>query len=101
MSTDREGTDYPHVIRPDARERRRQGQYLVRTLSLAIPVALVWLGIMLDPIVGPMVAGVLRLLAFGVGIMLGAWVLGGIGFALFALGDRAVAWVRRVSSWPE
>jgi hypothetical protein len=33
--------------------------------------------------------------------MLGAWVLGGIGFALFALGDRAVAWVRRVSSWPE
>ena len=80
---------------------RRRRQYRVRTLSLAIPVAAVWIGMMLDPILGPMVAGVLGRLAVGAGIMLGAWLLGAFGLALLAVGDRALAWVRCVSRWPE
>jgi hypothetical protein len=96
MTIDREGPDVLQA-RDSALHAQRRRQYLVRTLSLAIPVAAVWLGMIL----GPMVAGVLRLLAVGVGIMLGAWVLGAIGFALLAVGNRALAWVRRVPRWPE
>jgi hypothetical protein len=101
MTTRGEGPDFSQARCSALQARRRHRQYLVRTMSLAIPVALVWLGVMLDPILGPMVARVLGLLAMGVGIMLGAWMLGGIGFALLALGDRAWGWVRRVSRWPE
>jgi hypothetical protein len=100
MTIDREGPDVLQA-RGSALHAQRRRQYMVRTLSLAIPVVAFWLGMILDPILGPMVAGVLRLLAVGVGIMLGAWVLGAIGFALLAVGDRALAWVRCVSRWPE
>jgi hypothetical protein len=99
MMTEPQVADSRRARSPAAGVRRRR--FVVRTLSLAVPVVAVWLGLGLDPIVGPLVVGVLGSLAIGVGIVLGACMLGGIGFALFALGDRAVAWVRRVSSWPD
>jgi hypothetical protein len=73
----------------------------LRTLSLAVAIVAVWGGIMLDPIIGPFVVSIVGGVAIGVLLILGAMGLGGIGLGLFALGDRAVAWVRRVSRWPE
>src|SRR5260370_1425339 len=85
MMTEPQVADSQHARSPAAGGRRRR--FVVRTLTLAVPVVAVWLGLVLDPIVGPWVVGVLGSLAIGVGIVLGACMLGGIGFALFALGD--------------
>jgi hypothetical protein len=72
-----------------------------RTRSLLIALLVVWLALLLDPSVGRM----LWEAALGFGITLAvialAMGLGLMGFGLFAVGDRFLAWLRAGSRWPD
>jgi hypothetical protein len=68
---------------------------------LVVALASVWVGILVDPRIGPMVR--LALTAFGavLGLFVTAMGLGLLGFGLCAAGDRFVGWLRRGTRWPE
>jgi hypothetical protein len=80
---------------------RKQLRGRWRTRSLLIALLVIWLGLLLDPITGPLFLSV----ALGVGITLGvlalAMGLGMMGSGLFAVGDRVLAWLRAGSRWPD
>jgi len=80
------------------RGRRRFGR---RMRVLGVVLAVVWIGVLLDP----GIAGLALLLLAGVGAALGllaaAMALGLLGFGLGIAGDRFLAWLRRGSRWPE
>lgn len=73
---------------------RRSRQYRVRTLMTASVVSAVWLGFLRLPGALPMLGGVLAVAGIVLGVFLGAVGLAFLGFGLFALFDRAVAWVK-------
>jgi hypothetical protein len=68
---------------------------------LGVVLAVVWIGVLLDP----GIAGLALLLLAGIGAALGliaaAMALGLLGFGLGIAGDRFIAWLRRGSRWPE
>jgi hypothetical protein len=68
---------------------------------LLIALAAIWMGLLPDPQVGPLV--LLLMGAFGItlAVMGVAMGLGLLGFGLCAACDRAVGWLRRASRWPE
>ena len=68
---------------------------------MAALVAGVWLGLLADPVVGPWLVLALAMFGSAVALVLAAVGLGWLGFGLFAMGDRVVGWLKRVSSWPE
>ena len=72
-----------------------------RTRSLLVALVVVWMGLLLDPTVGRMFWDA----ALGFGITLAvlalAMGLGLIGFGLFAVGDRVLAWLKAGSRWPD
>ena len=72
-----------------------------RTRSLLVALLVVWMGLLLDPTVGRMFWDA----ALGFGITLAvlalAMGLGLIGFGLFAVGDRVLAWLKAGSRWPD
>jgi hypothetical protein len=80
------------------RSRRRIG-------ALGLIVAVIWLAVLLDSMVGPLLLDGLLALAMTLGVtlvvFLSAMALGMIGTGLFAVGDRVIAWVRQGSRWPE
>jgi hypothetical protein len=86
--------------RPDDPDQRRR-RFRARASMLAAALAVVWVGVLLDPRVGPMVLMVLAAFGMTVGVMAAAMGLGLLGFGLFAAGDRVVGWIRRAASWPE
>jgi hypothetical protein len=76
-------------------------QFQERAWVLGLILAVVWLGLLLDPMVRPLVLGVLMALALTLGVLVGAMGLGLLGSGLFAVGDRVVAWFRQGSRWPD
>ena len=78
----------------------RRRQFRTRSLMLLIVLAAVWMGILLDPQVGPLV--LLLVGAFGItlAVMGVAMGLGLLGFGLCTACDWMVAWLRRASRWP-
>ena len=82
-------------------EGRGRRSYRRRVMVLGIGLAIVWLGVLADPRVGPLV--LLFLAAFGavLGLFVGAMGLGLLGFGLCAAGDRFIGWLRRGARWPD
>jgi hypothetical protein len=68
---------------------------------LVITLVAVWLGILLDPDVGPLL--LLLSGAFGATLALMglATGLGLLGFGLCSVCDRVLSWFRRASQWPD
>ena len=99
-----QATDVAPTKEPaDPALRREHGRrsYRRRLAVLGVALALVWLGVLVDPRMGPMV--LFALAAFGavLGLFGAAMGLGLLGFGLCAAGDRFVGWLRRVARWPE
>lgn len=75
--------------------------YRRRTAVLGLVLAIVWLGVLLDPRVGPLVLFILAAFGAVLGLFAGAMGLGLLGFGLCAAGDRFVGWLRRGARWPD
>lgn len=82
----------------DGRGRRT---YRRRVAMLGAVLAVVWLGVLLDPTLGPLM--VLVLAGFGgvIALFAAAMGLGLLGFGVCSVGDRFLAWLRRGTRWPE
>jgi hypothetical protein len=72
-----------------------------RMVVLGAVLAVVWLGVLVDPRIGPTVLLVLAAFGAVVGVFGAAMGLGLLGFGLCTAGDRVIAWLRRGSQWPE
>jgi hypothetical protein len=81
-------------------ERRRQS-YRRRMAVLGAVLAVVWLGVLLDPNVASLVLFLLAAFGATLGLFAVAMGLGLLGFGLCTAGDRFVAWLRRGTRWPE
>jgi hypothetical protein len=68
---------------------------------LGAVLAIVGIGVLLDPSIGTLVLFVLAAFGAVVGLFGAAMALGLLGFGLGAAGDRFVAWLRRGARWPE
>jgi hypothetical protein len=77
--------------------RRRRG----RPWALGLVLGAVWLGLLLDPMLGPLILSMMAALGITLAVVAGAMGLGLVGTGLFAAGDRVVAWIRQGSRWPE
>lgn len=64
-------------------------------------LAVLFLGLSSDPLVGPLIVGAVKLAALTVGIVAAAMLLGLIGSGLFAVGDRILAGLRGANHWPD
>ncbi len=79
--------------------RSRRSQVRIWVVS---PVLLaLWLGLLLDPMVGPLLLGVLMSFGLTLVVIMGAMGLGIMGVGLFAAGDHVIAWLRQGTRWPE
>jgi hypothetical protein len=85
----------------DPGPRRRTGVIRGPAWILALLLAAVSLDLLLDPMFGPMMMALVANIGLALGVMAGAMVLGTTGFALFAAGERVIAWLRRGTQWPE
>jgi len=92
--------------------RQRSRRFRVRIWVVSLVLLAIWLGLLLDPMVGPLILGILMaigllilgvLMAFGLtlALIVGTMGLGIMGFGLFAAGDHVIAWLRQSSRWPE
>src|SRR5262249_23078556 len=93
------GSDKPSPTVGDPERRRRQ--FRIRTLMLVVALAAVWMGVLLDPNIAPLVLLIVGAFGIGLAVMAAAMALGLLGFGLFAGGDRVIAWLRRGSRWPD
>jgi hypothetical protein len=73
----------------------------VRIWVVSLVLLALWLGLLLDPMVGPLILGVLMAFALTLALIVGTMGLGIMGFGLFAAGDHVIAWLRQGSRWPE
>jgi hypothetical protein len=85
-------------VRPGKRDQR---QFRMRSLILLITLAALWLELLVDAQIGPLVLYVVG--AFGVAlvVMAVAMALGFLGFGIFAVSDRLAGFFHRASNWPE
>lgn len=93
--TDDEGGPEP---RRDARPRRA---YRSRLLLLAIVVAGAWVAALGLPGLGRLAGLAAGAVGATLGILVGAMALGWLGFGLFAMGERVVAYLRRGPRWSD
>jgi hypothetical protein len=89
----------PAVTAPASERGRRT--YRGRIGVLGVMLAVVWLGVLVDPRVGPLVLFVAAAFGLVLGLFGAAMGLGLLGFGLCVAGNRLVAWLRRGSRWPE
>ncbi len=82
-------------------EARVRRWYRRRVRVLVAVLAIVWIGVLIDPHVGPSVLFVLAAFGAVIGLFGAAMGLGLIGFGLCSAGDRVVNWIRRGARWPE
>jgi hypothetical protein len=68
---------------------------------LGAVLAVVWLGVLVDPRIGPTVLFLLAAFGAVLGLFGAAMGLGLIGFGLCSAGDRVIAWLCRGARWPE
>ena len=81
--------------------RQRSRRFRVRTWVVSLVLLALWLGLLLDPMVGPLILGVLMAFGLTLALIVGTMGLGIMGFGLFAAGDHVIAWLRQGSRWPE
>jgi hypothetical protein len=103
-----DGVDDPYFQATEvgpAKEPASRGEgrrtYRRRLAVLGAVLAVVWLGVLLDPSIGPMVLGVAALFGAVVGLFGAAMGLGLLGFGACTVGDRFIAWLRRGARWPD
>ncbi len=72
-----------------------------RTLFLILVLASVWLGLLLDPMLGPIMLSLLMAVGLTLAVVVAAMGLGWMGIGLFAAGDRVIGWFRESTQWPE
>jgi hypothetical protein len=80
---------------------RRSRRFRTRTMLIAIVLAAVWMGVLLDPHVELLVAFLLGGVGIALALMGAAMGLGLVGFGLFAAVDRLLGVFRRASHWPD
>jgi hypothetical protein len=64
-------------------------------------LVVVWVGVLIDPRIGPTVHFLLAAFGAVVGLFGAAMGLGLLGFGLCTAGDRVIGWLRRGARWPE
>ena len=79
----------------------RRRRFRTRTMLIAVVLAAVWLGVLLDPQVGPLVAFLLAGFGVSLAVMGVAMGLGLLGLGLFAAADRLLCVIRRASRRPD
>jgi hypothetical protein len=94
------GPDKAAGLHGDDSPRRRR-QFRRRTSILVVVLAVVWMGVLLDQNIGPMVLMMLAAFGLALGLMGTAMVLGILGFGLCAAGGRAWGRLRRAARWPD
>jgi hypothetical protein len=94
------GPGKPSGPRVDESERRSR-RFRTRTMTMAAVLAAVWLGVLLDPQVDPLVAFLLGGVGVTLAVMAVAMGLGLLGFGLFAAADKLLGVIRRASRWPD
>jgi hypothetical protein len=94
-------TDVGPAKGPASVGARGRRVYRRRLGLLGAVLAVVWLGVLLDPRIGPMVLAVAAVFGAVVGLFGAAMGLGLLGFGLCTAGDRFVGWLRRGARWPE
>ena len=85
----------------DQGERQQSRRFRVRIWVVSLVLLVLWLGLLLDPMVGPLILGVLIAFGLTLALIVGTMGLGIMGFGLFAAGDHVIAWLRQGSRWPE
>jgi hypothetical protein len=90
-----------HPDPPTGAAERRRRQFALRTLMGVIALIAVWMGVLLDPNVAPLVWVLLGAFGIGLSVLVAAMGLGLLGFGLFAAGGWVIAWLRRAARWPE
>ena len=81
--------------------RPRSRRFRVRFWVVSLVLLALWLGLLLDPMVGPLLLAVLMAIGLTLAVLVGTMGLGIMGFGLFAAGDHVIAWLRQGSRWPE
>ena len=87
------------VLAPGDERRRRP--FRRRMAMLGAGLAVVWLGVLVDPRIGPTVLFLLAAFGAVVGLFGAAMGLGLLGFGLCTAGDRVIGWLRRGARWPD
>lgn len=80
---------------------RRRLRFRMQSLMLLVLVVGIWLALLFDPVVGPLVIAAMLGIGLVLGLMLALMSLGWLGFGLFAIGDRVIGWFQRSTRWPE
>ena len=81
--------------------RQRSRRFRVRTWVVSLVLLAIWLGLLLDTMVGLLILGVLMAFGLMLTLIVGTMALGIMGFGLFAAGDHVIAWLRQGTRWPE
>jgi hypothetical protein len=76
-------------------------RFRTRSLMLLVVVVGIWLALLFDPVVGPLLISVMVGVGVVVAFMLSLMTLGWFGFGLFAIGDWVIGWFQRSTRWPE
>jgi hypothetical protein len=97
-----QATDVGPAKAAAAEDRACRGRSRRRRMTiLVVLLALVWVGVLMDPQVGPLVLFAMGGFGAVLGLFAAMMALGFVGFGLCAAGDRFVGWLRRGSRWPE
>ena len=81
--------------------KQRSRRFRVRIWVVSLVLLAIWLGLLLDPMAGPLILGILMAFGLTLALIVGTMGLGIMGFGLFAAGDHVIAWLRQGSRWPE
>ena len=84
---------------PGARQWSRW--FRARIMAVALVLLALWVGLLFDPLVGPLILAVLMAFGLTLAVMVGTMGLAMMGSGLFAAGDQILAWLRRGTRWPE
>jgi hypothetical protein len=99
------GDTDPRVKAPPSplleQSRSRPGWMPGRVPILTLILVCLWLALLADPLVGPVILSMAWAFGLTLGVILAAMLLGGLGFGLFAAGDRIRAWLFRAGRWPD
>jgi hypothetical protein len=81
--------------------QRRRRQFRIRSIMLAVALVALWMWVLLDPFIGPLMLAVLMWIGGTLAVVAAAMGLGLLGFGVCTAGERMIGWLRRASSWPE
>ena len=80
---------------------RQRSRPRVRIWVVSLVLLAFWLGLLLDPMVGPLILAVLMAFGLTLAVMVGTMGLGIMGCGLFAAGDHFIGWLRHGSRTTE